>query len=67
MNTGQLVKTIVIDAMNRDPWPVMGLIDFLFEQGYSLERVLLFASRTLHMPRLEVELLMIELGFTEVH
>lgn len=67
MNTGNIVRLVIDDARNNDPWPLMGLLDFIIrDKGYSEERVKLFATRRLHIPLPVVDIKLIEYGFTVI-
>lgn len=68
MNTSSIIRQIVFDAIvERDAFPLLGIIDHLIEQGYSKERIALFAMRSLHLEERTVLELMLEMGVTYIH
>lgn len=49
-HTGTLIKTVVLDAFHTDAHPLIGMLDYLIsDKGYSVERILKFAVRTLKL------------------
>ena len=49
-HTSTVVKQIVLDAFYNDAHPLIGLVDYLInDKGYSVERLLKFAVRTLKL------------------
>lgn len=68
MNTSELIREVTRDAMKGDLFPLMGMIDYLvIDEKYSLERVIKFGTRTLHLPEEKILDFLFMCGFIKVN